>query len=100
AAAAAGTVVVLLTADPIVAAPDGRACIAGNGVHKAYDQPARDALAGAIAACRAAGIDAFEAASASAWALAEARAPSDAADLPRILESVPPTNPANTRGQK
>ena len=80
--------------------PDGRACTLAMACTRAYDRPARDALAGAIAACRAAGVDAFEAASASAWALAEARAPAAAVDLLTILESVPRTDPANRRGQR
>lgn len=67
AAAACGAVIVYKGPDTVVAAPDGRAAILSVGSHWLASAGTGDVLAGTIAARRAAGLDAFEAACAGVW---------------------------------
>lgn len=67
AAASSQSVVVLKGADTIVAAPDGRTAIAAPAPAWLASAGTGDVLAGAIAACRARGLDAFDAAIAGVW---------------------------------
>jgi hydroxyethylthiazole kinase-like uncharacterized protein yjeF len=72
AAAACDAVIVYKGPDTVVAAPDGRAAILSIGSHWLASAGTGDVLAGTIAAQRAAGRAAFEAACAGVWLHARA----------------------------
>jgi hydroxyethylthiazole kinase-like uncharacterized protein yjeF len=67
AAEAAGAVLVYKGADTVVASPDGRAAIAPSASHWLATAGTGDVLTGVVAAMRASGLDAFEAACAGVW---------------------------------
>jgi hydroxyethylthiazole kinase-like uncharacterized protein yjeF len=72
AARRAGGVIVFKGPDTIVAAPDGRAAISASGSPWLASAGTGDVLSGVVAAMRARGLDAFEAACAGVWLHARA----------------------------
>lgn len=67
AAAQTGAVIVHKGPDTVIAAPDGRVMVAGEGSPWLSTAGTGDVLAGAIGAMRAAGLDPFAAAGAGVW---------------------------------
>jgi hydroxyethylthiazole kinase-like uncharacterized protein yjeF len=72
AARRSGAVVVFKGADTVVAAPDGRAVVAGSPSHWLSTAGTGDVLAGSCGAMLASGLDPFDAATAAVWLHGEA----------------------------